>query len=335
MRSLTRRQFLSSSAVAAATGWLSTLATGCQPRRSDLELVIQGAASPPSLALLRVAQSGTPPELAKNVRFQVWNTVDEARAALTSGHAHLSGLPVNVAATLHNRGLPVRLLDVYIWSILYLISADPHVTSLADLRGEQVLIPLRGDLPDILTQYLLRKGGIDLARDCQALYVAAAPEAAQLLAAGRARHAVLSEPAATLAIWKAREQGLALHRAVDYAHAWAGTTGRPPRLPMAGVVAAPSLVRTSPEVVAWFLAAHRQACAWVAEHIEEASALGAEAMRAVPPAVMSASLPHIRFEFVPAREARTEVEFFLNEMRALAPEWVGGDLPPDAFYHGT
>ncbi|MGQ9683490.1 MAG: ABC transporter substrate-binding protein [Anaerolineae bacterium] len=336
MRTLTRREFLSAATVATAAGWVAALGTACRPKNSpDIELIIQGAASPPSLALLHVANGGIPATLAAGVRFEIWNTVDEARASLTSGHAHLCGLPINVAAALYNRGLSVRLLNVYIWSILYLVSADSQVTSLADLRGQPVLIPFRGDLPDILTQYLLQRQGLDLARDCQPMYVATAPEAAQLLVAGRARHAVLSEPAATLALQKAGAAGLTLQRVVDYAQAWAQATGRRPRMPMAGVVAAPSILRSSPDIIPWFQAAHRQACAWVAEHGEEASALGAEVMRAVPPAIMSASLPHILFEFVPAQAARTEVEFFLSEMRTLAPEWIGGDLPPDAFYHGA
>lgn len=333
MARITRRQFLSWATYAGAAAALGGLADGCRPAAQPLEtVIIQGAASPPSLALLRVAEQGVPAKLAAAARFQVWSTVDEVRARITSNQAHFSGVPVNVAATLFNRGLAVRLLNVYIWGILYLVSRTPHLASLGDLKGETVLIPFRGDLPDILTQYLLRHEGLSLGKDVQPSYLSAAPEAAQLLAAGRAQHAVLSEPSATLAIQKAQQNGITLYRALDYAQAWAAATGRQARIPMAGVVAQPDLARGRPDLLAWFQGAFRDAVPWVAAHPQEAAQAGAQAIQAIPPAVMRDSLPYIQFQFEEASAVRAEVEFFLSQMYALSADLIGGALPPDAFY---
>ncbi len=337
MTGITRRELLRRAAQsalgAAALGLGAADLVGCRSGGAIETLVVQGAAAPPSLALLRVAGQGVPPALARGTRFQVWYTVDEMRARIASSQAHYSGVPVNVAATLYNRGVHVQLLNVYIWGILYLVTADPQASSFQDLRGQTVLIPFRGDLPDILTQYLLRRQGLDLARDLAPSYQGTAPEAAQLLAAGRATHAVLSEPAATLAILKAKQNGITLRRAIDYSQAWAAATGHAPRLPMAGVVAAPQLARAHAGLLAWFQAAFREAVAWVMAHPQEASQLGAEEIKAIPPAVMAAALPYIQFDFTSAREAREEVEFFLSEMHSLSPELIGGRLPPDEFYY--
>ena len=335
MSRITRRELFGAAARAAAAAMVGGLA-GCRRRLPALDtVVIQGAPSPPSLALVRVAEQGVPEGLARAARFQLWSTADEMRARITSGQAHFSGLPINVAATLYNRGLEVQLLSIYIWGILYLVTRDPALASLEDLRGQTVLIPFRGDLPDILTQYLLRHQGLRLAADgdVHPSYLSAAPEAAQLLAAGRATHAVLSEPSATLAILKARENGLSLHRALDYAQLWAAATGGPARLPMAGVVVAPGLARSHPELVAWFQAAHRQAVSWVQAQPEEATRLGAGYIQAIPPAAMLGSMPYIQFAFEEALAAREEIEFFLSEMHSLAPELVGGRLPPEGFYY--
>ncbi|HOG46570.1 MAG TPA: hypothetical protein PLJ35_16960 [Anaerolineae bacterium] len=332
MASFTRRAFLSLALRAGAAAALGA-ALGCRRGMQPLPVVtIQGAPSPPSLALLRVAQRGVPRELAGDARFQVWSTVDEMRARITSGQAHFSGLPVNVAATLYNRGVEVQLLNVYIWGILYLVSPEPSINSLADLRGETVLIPFRGDLPDILTQYLLQRAGLNLAEDLKPSYLSAAPEAAQLLAAGRARYAVLSEPSATLAIQKAQQNGITLYRSLDYAQAWAAATRRRARIPMAGVAAHPDVARTRPELLDWFQSAHRDAVPWVAAHADEATQAGAEAIHAIPPAVMRDSLTHIQSTFEEAGTVRAEIEFFLSEMHALSPELIGGRLPPDGFY---
>ncbi len=338
MSGLTRREFLGAlarSAVGAtvAGAGIAEL-VGCRSAGQRLEtVVIQGAPSPPTLALLRVVQQGVPADLAGQARFQLWSTVDEMRARITSGQAQFSGVPLNVAATLYNGGLRVQLVNVYIWGILYLVTSDPQVSSWQDLRGQTILIPFRGDLPDILTQYLLRRQGMSLASDFQPNYVNAAPEAAQLLAAGRASHAVLSEPSATLAILKAQENGVTLRRAIDYNQAWAAATGRAPRIPLAGVVAHPDLVGRQPRLLSWFQGAHRTAVSWVSAHPQEASQMGASEIQAIPPAVMMASVPYIQFAFEEAQQARPEVEFFLSEMHSLAPELIGGRLPPDGFYY--
>jgi len=334
MPTITRREFLGLGARSAlALGLAGIGLSGCRPRPLS-SLVIQAPASPPSLAFLRMAQQGVPANLAHELRFQLWSTVDEMRGRITAGQAQFSGLPVNVAATLYNRGVQVQLLNVYIWGILYLVTSDPAVQSLAEIKGQPLLIPFRGDLPDILTQYLLQKQGLSLEKDFQVTYVSAAPEAAQLLAAGRAKHAVLSEPSATLAIAKAKESGVTLRRAMDYAQAWAAATGRAPRLPMAGVVALPAVLRNR-ALLDWFQRAERDALAWVAANPQEASQLGAQAIQAIPPAVMVASLPFIQMDFADAQSAREDIAFFLQEMHALSPDLVGGSLPPAEFYYGA
>jgi NitT/TauT family transport system substrate-binding protein len=335
MEAVTRRAFLVGAVQAACGAALTSLGLGsCRRVQQALPVVVvQGAPSPPSLALVRVAQQGVPPSLAESIRFQLWTTADEMRARITSGQAHFSGLPVNVAANLYNRGLHVQLLNVYIWGILYLVTSKPGVSSWQDLKGETLLIPFRGDLPDILTQYLLRHEGLELGRDITAQYLSAAPEAAQLLAAGRASHAVLSEPSATLAILKAQQTGVSLFRAIDYSREWAEATGRAPRIPMAGVVAAPAVASGHPKLLAWFQQAHREAAAWVTAHPDEACESGAEAIATMPVDVMRESVAHIQSGFVTASEAREEIEFFLSQVQSLSSELVGGQLPPDAFYY--
>jgi NitT/TauT family transport system substrate-binding protein len=334
MSGLTRRELLSLGARAglAALGLEGLVACRRAPARLQT-IVIQGAPSPPSLALLRVAKQGVPKEVADEARFMVWSTADEMRARITSGQAHFSGVPTNVAAALYNRGVPVQLLNAYIWGILYLVTSDPNLSSLADLKGQPVLIPFRGDLPDILTQYLLRREGVEMASFLQPNYVSTAPEAAQLLASGRAAHAVLSEPSATLAILKAKQNGITLRRAVDYCQVWAQATGRPPRLPMAVVVADRTLAAERPVVLEWFQRAHRDAVEWVIAHPDEATRMGADVFEAIPAEAMRESIPYIRFSFVEAQDARSEIEFFLSEMQSLSPDLIGGRLPPDEFYY--
>ena len=336
MNRLTRRQFIHTTGFTLGgllAGGLHS--TGCttSPEKTLSNLIIQAPASLPSVALARLVHDNAFTGLAESTEFMLWKTPDEMRARITSGQAHISGLPVNVAATLYNKGLPVQLVSVYIWGILYLVTADPAIQSWDDLRGKELLIPFKGDSPDIVTQLLLRHNGIGLGRDVDVRYVSAATEAASLLATGDARHAILSEPSATVAFLKAKEAGAPLYRAIDMQASWATATGQPPRLPMAGVVILPDLVETYPEVVERLQTGFKEAVDWVNDDATGAASLGAAYIPSMPEAAMAQSLAHTRLEFTLATESRPEIEFLFNQLAELSPALFGGELPGDDFYY--
>jgi len=70
-------------------------------------------------------------------------------------------------------------------------------------------------------------------KDIKLTYVQTGMEAAQLLAAGKAESALLSEPAATAAIMMAAREGRSLRRAVSLQQVWAAHHGGV-GLPMVG-----------------------------------------------------------------------------------------------------
>lgn len=338
MASATRRQFLQRVGRAAGGLALSGLAPqgACAPAAGRIgRLVIQAPASPPSIALAKLVADGAFDRLVERAEFLLWKTPDEMRARITSGQAHISGLPVNVAAGLYNRGLPVTLMDVYIWGILYVVGTHPAARRWEDLRGQEIIIPFQGDLPDLVAQLLMEYHGLEPAADVSLRYVPSPTEAAGLLAAGQAHVAVLSEPSATLAIVKAQEAGVTLHRLIDMQQDWAACTGQPARLPMAGIAVLPGLVQAQPAIAARLQDAGSDAVAWVNTHAQQAAALGVAYIPGVPAAIMAASLPHIALEHVSARDARPEIEFFFSQLAHLSPALYGGRLPPDDFYYGT
>ncbi|MGQ9515708.1 MAG: twin-arginine translocation signal domain-containing protein, partial [Anaerolineae bacterium] len=176
-----RRAFLKHVGLAAGGALLAgsglSLLPSCSARKGLGTLSIQAPASPPSIALAKLVHDGAFAGLVDSAEFLLWKTADEMRARITSGQAQISGLPVNAAATLYNKGMGMQLANVYIWGILYLVSADERIKRWEDLRGQEVLIPFQGDLPDLITQLLLGYRGMALGTDISPRYVTAAPEA--------------------------------------------------------------------------------------------------------------------------------------------------------------
>jgi NitT/TauT family transport system substrate-binding protein len=332
---LTRRQFLRLSV--GASGLAIAGLAGCAQPASQAEpleqLVIKGPPAPPSILLARITQQERLNSLVPEVMFDTWANPDQLRADVTANALHVAATPTNVAANLYNRGVPVRLLNVNVWGILYVLTVDERLTGWDDLRGQTIAVPFQGDMPDLTFRYLAAENNLDAARDMTLQYVAAPIEGLQSLLAGRVQAAVLPEPAATAAQLRGNQEGITIRRMLNLQEQWAAVTGQPPRIPQAGTLAVASLVEQYPDVVAAVQEGLTEAVAWTNQNPEAAAQLGVQHLGGIQEPIIIQSLPRMNLEMVPAAEARAELEFFFSRLSELSPEVIGGALPDDGFYY--
>src|SRR5690606_24399912 len=135
-------------------------------------LTLAGPPASVSNPLVHMAESGALADLADEVRFTGWRDPDQLRLMALDGKADVLAMPVNVAANLYNRGAKLRLVNVSTWGILWIVSRDPAVHALKDLVGEEIAMPFRGDMPDIVFGLLAERKGIDPRKDLRLRYVA-------------------------------------------------------------------------------------------------------------------------------------------------------------------
>ena len=165
-------------------------------------LRLAGPMATVSFPLMRLVDSGALAGLAEQVEFVAWTNPDQLRALVLGGEVDFVAAPSNVAANLYNRGAPLRLLDVSVWGMLWLVSRNAHWKTLDQFKGQEIAMPFRADMPDILFQLLARQQGLDPGRDFKLRYVASPLEAMQLLITRRVDHALLAEPAISMALRK-------------------------------------------------------------------------------------------------------------------------------------
>jgi NitT/TauT family transport system substrate-binding protein len=298
-------------------------ATDLRPR-----LVLAGPPAMVSYPLIHVVESGALGDLAQSVEFVPWRDPDHLRALALEGKADFSAMPTNVAANLFNRGVKLQLLNVSTWGILYLVSREANLKTLADFKGKEILIPFRGDMPDIVFQLLARAAGLDHRRDFRRRYVASPFEAAQLLIARHADHAVLHEPAVSLVL----RQGPELHRSVDLQREWGRLLNRRPRIPQAGIAAMGRALGDA-TLIARFQQAYAASLQWCRDEPEACGAVVAKRLPMLSAPAVADSLRVGQLAFVPAHEAKPELEFFFGKLRAWLPALVGGGLPAEGFYY--
>ncbi|AVO37961.1 ABC transporter substrate-binding protein [Pukyongiella litopenaei] len=295
------------------------------------ELALYGPPAGPSVTLAHAVASGRFDGIATAASFTAWRTPDELRAGLTSGSIQLSVVPVQAAANLYNRGFPIRLANVMTNGLLYVISNDTGISSVADLKGKTVAVPFRGDTPEIILTQLLEHAGLALDSDLDISYAGTPIEAMQLLLAGRVDAALAAEPSSTAAILKARTAGKTISRVIDIQQAWGAMSGAAPVVPQAGLALTGTFIDAHGDMIPALLDAIAQATRDTLAD-PQAAADNAAAPLGMPAPLLAASVPHCNLVARPAAEARGDVERMLTAMAGADMARIGGKLPDDAFY---
>ena len=325
----TRRHVVSGGASALAASLLPWPAAA-----SPLDvLVLTGPPAPPTLYLAHLAREASLAVHARSIRLEQWKSPDQLRAGVISGNYHVAAVPVNVAANLYGKGVPVRLLDVTVWGILSVLTVDESVSSIASLGGREIVVPFRGDMPDIVLGALLRKAGLAPGQDVKVTYVGSPFEAVQLLVSRRIATVLLPEPAATAALVRGAQMGLPVRKAIDLQEAWAAAMGGPPRFPQAGTIVQARLAEERPALVRALGENVRKAVEWINADRAGAARLGAEAFK-LDFEIVHRSLAATRMEAVPAGAARGDIERFFSVLASVDPATIGGRLPDARFYLG-
>lgn len=298
-------------------------------------LRIAGPPAAVSYPLVEMVESGALDDLARTVEFVSWRDPDQVRALILRDEVDFVALPSNVAANLYNRGVDLKLVNISAWGLLWLVSRDDGIDDLQDLVDDEIVVPFRGDMPDILLGELLARSGIDAREDLRLRYVATPMDAMQLIIMRRARHAVLSEPAASMAIEKTSSgfTGLIapeLHRAIDLQDEWGKVFNRPARIPQAGMVALGDL---PDETIDAFADAYARSLEKIIAEPERAAGDIVAALPMLTETAAVAAIDHSRLEAVDAEKAQAELEFFYQVLEQRSPALIGGHLPDDDFYY--
>ena len=139
---LKRRQFIGATAAAFA-------ATALPLRAADSAFTLWGPPVTPTVLLAVAAQMGE----ARKIRpFTVksWTSPDQLRAGLLNKSIEISIVPSYVAANLRAQGQPVILHNIMTRGLLAVMSKGKPIIGLKDLAGQKLVMPFKGDMPDLV-----------------------------------------------------------------------------------------------------------------------------------------------------------------------------------------
>lgn len=208
--------------------------------------------------------------------------------------------------------------------------------TLADFKGKEIVVPFRGDMPDIVFQALLKKAGLDIKSDFDIEYTATPVDAMQQLIMRRADHVLLAEPAVSMALRKTESFPVSviaptIFRSVNLQDEWGRLFKRETHIPQAGM----ALVNTKLDktIVKRFLEEYEKATQWCLDNPEKAGEIVAKRIELLTPEAVADSIKMTQLRAISATDSKPELEFFFNVLKENEPALIGGKLPDNGFYY--
>lgn len=314
--------------------WLGLLSLGFAFEKME-KLVIYGPVSSISHPILKLIDSGALRDVADKIEFRLWQNPDELRAILLKKEAHFVALPTNVAANLYTKKEDITLISVPVWGILEIVSRDASIKTIHDLKGKEIIVPFRADMPDIVLQALIKKAGLDPKKDFTIKYVPNPPDAMQMLILRRADNVLLAEPATSMAMRKTGSFPVSLiapelHRSLNLQSEWGRLFGGESKIPQAGLAV---VGKMDDAIIKRFNEEYAKALMWYQTHPKEAGVLVEKNIKMFQAQPIEDSIAHTQFELKNAQQSKEALEKFFTILLEIEPKLIGGALPDEGFYY--
>ena len=232
----------------------------------------------------------------------------------------------NVGANAYNRGINLKMMNVNIWGIDYLLTNGFKAENWQDLKGKDLAIPLQGGPLDFLARYLAEKNGLDPEKDLNLVY-RALPGGAQLFMAGQLDAIVLPEPLVTVSL----ARGASAEMSMDIQKEWAKIHGDE-RIPFVALFANGDFTEEYPQFTDIINGYYKQGVDWVNNNPEAAAELASKHFN-MPAPLLKKSYSRVNLNIYSDSESRELTELYFGEMLEMYPELIGGSLPNEEFYY--
>src|SRR4030095_16165590 len=118
---------------------------------------------------------------------------DLARAGLIAGEVD-ADTAAGAAATASQRGMPLKIVAVTLYRPLFWLVTKPEYKSVAELKGTTLGITSLNGIQHRTASHLLRRSGLDPAKDVTSIVIGGAPTPLSALASGSIQVTALSPP---------------------------------------------------------------------------------------------------------------------------------------------
>lgn len=301
---------------------------------SSVTLRVGSLKGPTSMGLVSLMDKAEKGEATGSYEFTMVTDASELAAKIVSGDLDIALVPANMASILYQKtGHGIQVLDINTLGVLYVVSSDDSIQSIADLKGKTVYMTGKGTTPDHALQFLLTANGLT-ASDVTIEYKSEATEVAAVLKEQPDAIGLLPQPFVTSAM----AQNENLKMVLDLTEEWNKVQAQDETAGslVTGVTVARNALlaeEETAEAIGLFMEEHKSSAEFANTNIEEAAELVAK-LGIVPKApIAQKAIPYCSITYIDGQEMADMLHGYLNVLYEQDPASVGGELPDQSFYY--
>ncbi len=284
---------------------------------------------PTGIGMLKLMSDNDAGKTANAYKISLATSPDQIVAKISSGDADAAAVPTNLAATLYNKtGGRVQLAAVNTLGVLYLLTSDPKIRAVKDLKGKTIASSGQGATPEYAVNYILKQNGLTPGKDVKVQYKAEHAELAALMISGKAATAVLPEPFVTQVLAKNPKIRIAL----DLTKEWEKASKGKSALAMGGLMVRRDFAEKNRAAFNKFLDEYKASAEYATANVRQTAALSGK-YGIMPSAVAQKAIPNCSIVYIDGSGMKEKIPGFLKLLYEFNPKSVGGKLPKDDFYY--
>ena len=287
---------------------------------------------PTTMGLVSLMDKSSKKEAEGSYEFTMVTAADELVGQIVSGSLDIALVPANMASILYkktNKGIAV--INVNTLGVLYVVTADESVGTIAELKGKTVYMTGKGTTPDYVFQYLLTANGLDK-EDVTVEYKSEATEVAAVLKEQEGAIGLLPQPFVTVAL----AQNESLHMAMDLNEEWEKVQGEDGSRLVTGVTVCRKELLDNTDTrkaVELFMDEHYDSASFANLNVKETAELVASAGIIEKAPVAEKAIPYCSIVCLNGAYMKEILPGYLEVLYQQEPSSVGGELPDDGFYY--
>lgn len=252
-------------------------------------------------------------------------------ASLNQGDYDIATVPSNVAAILYNNPdmkEKVKVISIGNLGLLYVLTTDPTISTMEDLKGRTVYSIGEGGPPEYTFEYLLDQ--YDLADAVNFSFRATPFEVLNLLQEEPNSIALLPQPFVEVAKMLVPD----LRVAINVTDAWdALNTDSGAQSVTTVTVVRTAFLEEHEQAVKEYLELAKQSTDYCLEHLDEAAQWTDDYETFLNPEIAKNAIPECNIVTITGQEMKDILSGFLQIIYDFNPDAVGGSMPDDDFYY--
>lgn len=301
--------------------------TALAAKEDDVTVRVAGLKGPTSMGMVSLMEYNEFDKSENDYEFTIAGSADEITPKLIKGELDIAAVPANLGSVLYNKTKgEIKLLAINTLGVLYIVSTDDTVKTVADLKGKTIVGSGKGSTPEYSLKYILKENGLKSGKDVKLEWKSEHTEVVQYLIKNPGAVALLPQPFVTVAQSQIKDLKIRLDLTKEWKKLGTGSDM------ITGVmVVRKDFYEKYPKTVKKFLDEYNNSVYYTNNSIDQAAKL-IEEYGIIKASVAKEAIPYCNIVCISGSKMKKNMQGYLQVLYDADPKSIGGKLPGDDYY---